>query len=64
MGSVIDFSTDNNMMIKSTYFPHKNIHDKTWQSPEGKTNNQIYHVMVVGRLVSSIMDARSCRSAA
>jgi len=51
MGSVIDFSTNNNMVIKSTYFPHKNIHDKTWQSPEEKTNNQIYHVLVVGRLV-------------
>ena len=62
--SAIDFSTKNKMMIKSKYFPHKNTHEETWQSPEGRTNKQICHVLVDRRLTSSISDARSCRDAA
>jgi len=59
VNSAIDFATDDVMIIKATYFPHKNVHKETWQSPDGITNNQVDHVDE--RHASSIMDVRSYR---
>jgi DNA repair ATPase RecN len=44
-------------------FPHRNIHKYTWTSTDGKTNNQIDHVLVDRRWHSSILDVRSFRGA-
>jgi hypothetical protein len=51
------------MIIKSTYFPHINIHKETWQSTDRRSNNKIDHMLTDGRNESSIMDVRSCRGA-
>jgi hypothetical protein len=52
---------DNNNNNK--YFPHRNIHKETQQSPDGRTNNQTDHVLVHGRHAYSMMNARRCRGA-
>jgi len=46
---LVNFATSQNLMVKSTMFPHRNIHKYTWTSPDGKTQNQIYHVLISRR---------------
>lgn len=58
---VIDFASSRNMVVSSTYFEHKNIHKATWLSPDGRTKNQIDHVLIDGRHCSDVFDVRSCR---
>jgi hypothetical protein len=35
---VVNFATLKNLIVKSTVFPHRNIHKYTWPSPDGKTH--------------------------
>jgi hypothetical protein len=57
------FATSKNLTVKSTMFPHRNIHKFGWISPDGKTHNQIEHILVDRRRQSSIVDIRSSRGA-
>jgi hypothetical protein len=43
---IVNFATSKNLVVKSTMFPHRNIHKYTWTSPVGKTQNQIDHVLI------------------
>jgi hypothetical protein len=36
---VVNFATSKNLIVKSTLFPHCNIHKYTWTSPDGNTHN-------------------------
>jgi hypothetical protein len=51
------------MTVENTMFPNRNIHKFTWTSPDGKTHNQIGHILLDRRLHSSILDVRSFRAA-
>ena len=44
-------------------FLHSNIHVYTWTSPDGKTHNQIHHVLIDRRWHSSILYVRSFKGA-
>jgi hypothetical protein len=43
---VVNFATFKNLTVKSTMSPHRNIHKFTWASPNGRTNNQIDHILI------------------
>jgi hypothetical protein len=42
---VVNFATPRYLVVKSTMFPHPDIHKYIWISPEGKTENQTDHVL-------------------
>ena len=51
------------LWVKNMMFPYRDIHKHTWTSPDGKTHNQIDHILTDRRWQSSILDARSFRGA-
>jgi endonuclease/exonuclease/phosphatase family metal-dependent hydrolase len=56
---VVNFATSKNLIVKSTKFPHHKSYI-TWTS-DGKTHNQIDHILIDRRRHSSIFDVRSYR---
>jgi len=59
----VTFATSKNLVVKSTMFPHQNIHKYTWTSLDGTTHNQIDHILIDRRRHTSILDVRSFRGA-
>ena len=53
----------NGFIITGTIFPHKDIHKLTWRSPDGRTVNQIDHVLVNGNMRRFFLDTRVMRGA-
>jgi hypothetical protein len=37
---VVNFATSKNVIVKSTTFPHHDIHKHTWTSPDGVTKSE------------------------
>jgi hypothetical protein len=60
---VVKFLTSKNLIVKSTTFPHLNIHKHTWTLPDDVTHNQIHHVLIKKRRHSNISEVRSFRRA-
>jgi hypothetical protein len=61
--TLVNFAASKNLRVKSTMFPHRNIYRYTWMSPDGKTHNQDYHILVDRRRHSNVLDVRSFRAA-
>jgi endonuclease/exonuclease/phosphatase family metal-dependent hydrolase len=61
--AVVNFATSKNLIVKSTMFPHCNIHKYTWTSPDGNTHNQIDHILIDRQRHSSVLHVRSFRTA-
>ena len=57
------FAEANNMIIGGTWYPHKNIHKFTWESPDGRTRNQIDHILVNAKHRGALQDVRCYRGA-
>jgi hypothetical protein len=52
---VVNFATSKNLTVRSTMFPHRNIHKYTWTSPDGKTKNYIDHFLIDRQRHSSVL---------
>jgi len=50
-------------VVRDTLFQHKDTHKLTWRSPDGKTINQIDHLMIETRWRSSLQNVRVYRGA-
>jgi hypothetical protein len=53
---LVNFATSKNLTVKSTKFPHFNVHKYTWTSPDGRTHNQIDHILVDKGRHSNVLD--------
>jgi len=60
---IVNNATSKNLVDKSTMFSHRNIHEYTCTSPDGKTHNQTDHILRDRRWHSSVLDVRSFRGA-
>jgi hypothetical protein len=56
---VVNFATSKNVIVRSTVFPHCNIHKYIWTSPDGKT--QIHHILRDKRWHSNVVDVHCFR---
>jgi hypothetical protein len=52
---VVNFATSKNLTVKSTLFPHHNIHEIIWTSLDGRTHSQIDHILTDRRWNSSVL---------
>jgi len=58
---MIQFAISKHLNVRSTMFPHKDIHKETWYSTDGRTANQIDHVLISNKFRSAITDIRALR---
>jgi len=59
---IVRSAASKNLVVKTTMFPHRNFL-KSWTYPDGKTHNQIDHILINRRSHSSILDVRVFRGA-
>jgi len=58
---MIHFTISNGLNVRSTMFPHKDIHKETWYSADGRTVNQIDRIFISNTFRSAITDIRALR---
>lgn len=58
---LIHFAYSKDFTINSTYYPRKNIYKYIWKSPDGKTHNQIYQILINRRHRECIKNVRMYR---
>jgi len=60
---LVNFASSKGLILSSTYFPRKDIHKHTRKSPDGRTQNQIDHILINKRHGGCIQKLRSYRRA-
>jgi len=60
---IVNLVTSIDLVVKITMLLRRNVRKYTWTSPDGKTHNQIDHILIDRRWHSSLLDVRSYRGA-
>ncbi len=60
---LVNFASANRLVVSSTRFQHPQRHLVTWSSNDGRTRNQIDHMLVRCRWASSVIDCRAYNGA-
>jgi exonuclease III len=60
---LLSYCSVNKLKVGGSLFTHKDIHKGTWRSPNGLTVNQIDHICLSRRWISSLQDVRVNRGA-
>jgi hypothetical protein len=60
---LINFAASRQMVMGNTIFCHKNMHKATWNSLDGQTMNQTYHILIDMRYKSNLMEVKAVREA-
>ena len=55
----VNYATSKNLNVEITMLLHRNINKYNWTSTDGKTHNQIEHILKDKSWHSSILDAQS-----
>jgi hypothetical protein len=58
---MFQFTIAKGLNVSSTTFTNKHIHKQTWYSADGRTVNQLDHVLISIRFRSTITDIRALR---
>jgi hypothetical protein len=53
---LLNLTTSKNLRIKSTMFTHRKMHKYTWTSTDGRTHNQIDHILIDRRSHLNVLD--------
>jgi hypothetical protein len=43
---LVNFAVSKSLRVKSTMFPHRNMHKYTWTPTDGKPHNETGHILV------------------
>ena len=62
-GRTVNFAASKNLAVKSMMYLHWDIHKYTWNSPYGKTHNQIDLILIDRRWHLNIQDVLNFRGA-
>jgi hypothetical protein len=60
---IVNLATSKNVVVECMMFPHRNIHKFTRSPSDGKTHNQIDHILIDRRLHSIILAVQNLRGA-
>ena len=60
---LVDLCQRSRLVIRGTMFSHKQVHNGTWSSQDGRTVNQIDHLAIFQRHSSFLLDVRAFRGA-
>jgi predicted Zn-dependent protease with MMP-like domain len=53
---IVNFTRSKTVVVKNRLFLHRNLHNYTWDSSDGRTQNQIDHILRYGKWHSSLLD--------